>query len=84
MIKDILFWALDNPVTYPPGLHNLMLVSKTISENTDFNTLLGVLESKDYQVLSTPHSLSLRSPNKVLPTSRGSVSVRGDRNQRDQ
>lgn len=55
MLRDILFWILDNP---EPS--NLMVISKNISEDTTFRRVLQYLKSRDHNVLFVqPHKGSL-------------------------
>lgn len=59
MIVDILLWALDNPAP-----SNLMVISETISQETELSSLLQHLESKGYNIL-VAHAEEAASP--VLP-----------------
>ncbi|KAF3555222.1 hypothetical protein F2Q69_00015050, partial [Brassica cretica] len=45
MFLDILLWALDNPAP-----SNLMVISETISQETELSSLLQDLESKGYNI----------------------------------
>ncbi|KAG7599632.1 NYN domain limkain-b1-type [Arabidopsis suecica] len=50
MIKDILFWALDNPVEESVQ-RNVMVISKNMSRNIDeFLSILHGLQSRGYKV----------------------------------
>ncbi|KAG2325665.1 hypothetical protein Bca52824_008393 [Brassica carinata] len=59
MFVDILLWALDNPAP-----SNLMVISNTISHETELSSLLQDLESKGYNIL-VAHAEEAASP--VLP-----------------
>lgn len=52
MLKDILLWALLNPVDYPRTVPCLMVISD-IAANRQFAKALHTLSSNDYTVLLT-------------------------------
>ncbi|XP_010427664.1 PREDICTED: uncharacterized protein LOC104712459 isoform X2 [Camelina sativa] len=47
MMTDVLFWALENPSDYPLLFPNVMVVSKNITEDTDFLEILDLLALRD-------------------------------------
>ncbi|KAG7566059.1 NYN domain limkain-b1-type [Arabidopsis suecica] len=49
MMKDILFWALDNPVQ-ESMIRTVMVISKNISEDFEFLSVLHGLHSRGYKV----------------------------------
>ncbi|XP_023645898.1 uncharacterized protein LOC17899214 isoform X2 [Capsella rubella] len=51
MLLDMLLWALDNPVEHDEvGYPTLMILSKNISEETDFTRVVQALENRYYDV----------------------------------
>ncbi|KAG7561635.1 hypothetical protein ISN45_Aa05g030250 [Arabidopsis thaliana x Arabidopsis arenosa] len=59
MLLDLLFWALDNPDKYGKG-PNLVVISKSIKEETDFVTTLEALKGRHFNVF-------LALPDKFQP-----------------
>ncbi|KAH0928471.1 hypothetical protein HID58_014198 [Brassica napus] len=53
MLRDILFWALQNPVPYPRTTVPSLMVISNISRNIEFAHVLQRLSSRDYNVLLT-------------------------------
>ncbi|CAN7057102.1 unnamed protein product [Brassica rapa subsp. trilocularis] len=53
MLRDILFWALQNPVPYPRTTVPSLMVISNISRNIEFAYVLQRLSSRDYNVLLT-------------------------------
>ncbi|KAG7566222.1 hypothetical protein ISN44_As10g028090 [Arabidopsis suecica] len=59
MLLDLLFWALENPDKYDKD-PNLVVISKSIKEETDFVTTLEALKGRHFNVF-------LALPDKVQP-----------------
>uniref|UniRef100_M4DDZ9 NYN domain-containing protein n=1 Tax=Brassica campestris TaxID=3711 RepID=M4DDZ9_BRACM len=53
MLRDILFWALQNPVPYPRTTVPSLMVISNISRNIEFAHVLQRLSSRGYNVLLT-------------------------------
>uniref|UniRef100_A0A1J3I8A6 NYN domain-containing protein n=1 Tax=Noccaea caerulescens TaxID=107243 RepID=A0A1J3I8A6_NOCCA len=69
MLVDIVLWAMENPATYFEQ-KSLMVVSKTITQETDFVNALDALHERHYNVIlggpSDPQDLSSPMYTQVL------------------